>query len=194
MHSATIIGITGRKYHGKDTVASYFLEDDKYHKISFADPLKEICKTLFGFSDEQVYGSLKETIDPNWNVTPRLVLQFVGTELFRDNIGKILPDVGQDFWVRCAINRMNSILEKDPNARFVIPDIRFLNEIEYIRNFTFHGKPVSFHIIRVFRPDIPINENSLHPSEMAIDTLPVDSVIVNDKNIPVLYKKIALLV
>lgn len=187
MHSATIIGITGRKYHGKDTVANYFIEKYGYHKISFADPLKEICQTLFGFSDEQVYGSLKETVDSDWNVTPRLVLQFVGTELFRENIGRILPDIGQDFWVRCAMIRINRILEKDPNARFVIPDIRFLDEIECFKNFTFRRSPVSFHTIRVVRPSIPVNEASIHPSETAIDTLPVDTVILNDKSIEELY-------
>src|SRR5579863_3132559 len=51
-----IIGITGRKRSGKDTVGNYLVEHYGFVKVSFADTLKEACKIIFGFSDEQVYG------------------------------------------------------------------------------------------------------------------------------------------
>lgn len=60
----TIIGVAGRKYNGKDTVADYLVDKFGYTKIAFVGPLKEVCHVLFSFSHEQLHGSLKETIDP----------------------------------------------------------------------------------------------------------------------------------
>lgn len=183
----TIIGITGRKYNGKDTVADYLVKHHGYIKISFADPLKEACQSLFGFTHRQVYGDLKETIDSKWNITPRTALQFVGTDLIRDNIGKIVPSVGENFWVFRTFLMMEDELRRTPDARFVIPDVRFPNEIECLKKC-----PVSVCIIRVKRPCISENHNSLHTSESMIDSLPVDFEILNDSCIKSLCQKVYL--
>ena len=34
-----IIGISGRKYHGKDTIGDYLVNKYGYKKIAFADPI-----------------------------------------------------------------------------------------------------------------------------------------------------------
>lgn len=39
MHS--IIGITGRKFNGKDTLGEYLVEHHGYKRFAFADALKE---------------------------------------------------------------------------------------------------------------------------------------------------------
>ena len=77
-----VIGIAGRKYNGKDTIGDYLVKNYGYKKIAYADPIKEICKEMFGFNNEQLYGSLKESNDGFWNVSPRKLMQFIGTELF----------------------------------------------------------------------------------------------------------------
>ena len=38
---------------------------------------------MFGFTEDQVFGDAKDVIDPVWGVTPRLVLQVLGTELMQ---------------------------------------------------------------------------------------------------------------
>jgi len=48
-----IIGITGKKRSGKDTVASCLVENYMFVKYSLADPIKEACKDIFGFSNNQ---------------------------------------------------------------------------------------------------------------------------------------------
>ena len=68
MDKVKIIGITGYKNSGKDTLAEYFI-DNGFYKISFADPLKQACKEIFSFSDDQLYNqNFKEREDIFGNI------------------------------------------------------------------------------------------------------------------------------
>ena len=62
----SIIGITGKKFNGKDTGAIYLINNYGYERLAFADALKEACKCIFGFTNEQLYGNKKEDIDEYW--------------------------------------------------------------------------------------------------------------------------------
>ena len=57
-----IIGVTGKKFNGKDTLGNY-LSKYNYKRMAFADPLKEVIKNVFNFNDAQLYGEDKERID-----------------------------------------------------------------------------------------------------------------------------------
>jgi hypothetical protein len=172
-----IIGISGRKYHGKDTIGDYLVSKYGYTKIAFADPIKEICKSVFGFNDEQLYGSLKESNDDFWETTPRKMMQFIGTELFRDHIHEIMPTIGKDIWIK--------VLEKkildNPNLKFVITDIRFENELELIAQLD--GLK-----IKVDRDNFI--HNDIHISENLIDGLNTEFTIKNNGTKEELFEKI----
>ena len=176
-----IIGICGKKYSGKDTIADILVTEYGYEKISFATPLKKACALIFGFTDNQLNGSEKEMIDPFWKITPREVLQFVGTELFRKQVGVIIPHVGEDIWVISLLK----IINDNPNKKYVIADIRFPNEISCIKS-----NLNSVAIWRVTRPTENNNNFSNHASEIDIDKLPIDKIIINDKTINDLRQKI----
>lgn len=51
-----IIGIVGEAGSGKDTVAAMVLKSTGAVKVAFADPLKEFCRDVFGFTDHQLWG------------------------------------------------------------------------------------------------------------------------------------------
>jgi len=51
-----IIGLCGVAGSGKDTVADFLVKNHGFVKVAFADPLKRICKDVFDFSDEQLWG------------------------------------------------------------------------------------------------------------------------------------------
>jgi hypothetical protein len=172
-----LVGITGRKYNGKDTVADYLCKFHGYIKLSFAGPIKQICKILFGFSEEQLYGSLKETIDDRWGQSPRKLMQYIGTE--------VLPNIGENFWVKCLMEQVNDIIKNNPDARIVIADVRFPNEVEAITNSPFNNVT-----LRVTRPSININVTDCHESELLIETLNVDADIINDSDLQTLYDKV----
>lgn len=192
MKLPTVIGITGRKYNGKDTVADYLVSRYGYTKLSFAQPIKEMSKIIFGFTEQQVNGNLKEDVDERWHISPRQAMQFIGTELFRDHIGKLLPHIGNNIWVYCATQKIKTQLSIDPNAKFVIADVRFPNELESLRGiFDVDGQ---FKSIRVSRPTIACDETSLHESEKLIDTLVVDHELLNDSGKQELYDKVDQLI
>jgi len=179
-----IIGITGKKFHGKDTLADILIKKYGYRKLSFAAPLKEACRVIFGLTDSQLYGIEKETVDDFWKTTPRHILQFVGTDLFRQQIGQIVPHVGANIWVESVIQA----IRKNPNGKYVISDVRFPNEVEALRQFE------SSAIWKVIRNVPPADDNLTdHASENQIDSLSVDLVIENYGTIDDLKSKVEIL-
>jgi hypothetical protein len=175
MSNPNIIGITGYKRHGKDTLGDYLVSKHGYTKIGFADALKEACRQIFGFNDDQLYGNLKENNDEFWKTSPRKVLQFVGTELFRNQISTILPEVKEDIWVK--------VVEKqillNPDKKFVITDIRFNDEYELIKKY-------NGITIKVQRDSI--NNTDAHISEMLIENFKTNFTVKNNGTIEELYK------
>lgn len=171
-----LIGLTGKKRSGKDTTADYLVEKYGFEKISFATPLKEICKILFSFSDNQLYGDEKEEIDKRWDISPRKVFQFIGTNLFRDRMSELIPNIEKNFWVKCT----EEILESKLNKNIVVTDCRFDNEVNVIKK----------HKGYVFRINRENNNIDTHSSETEIENLLVDSDISNDTTKQDLFSKI----
>lgn len=135
-----LIGIAGHAGSGKDTVAAYISETftDTYVE-SFAAPLKEAAAHAFGIPlIEFQEPESKEKINGYWGVSPRMIAQFVGTELFRENIWKLLPADAQDFWIRRMFGRLSGECRHDEDGAYcagdniVIPDVRFPNEVDFI--------------------------------------------------------------
>ena len=171
MNKRIIIGILGRKIHGKDTIADMICKKYAFRKISFADPLKEGCRNIFGLTEEQLYGIKKDVIDEYWKVTPRSLIQFVGTDLLRNQFCDLI-------WIKLLEKKLihNSAIN------FVISDIRFQNELDMLKK---HGAI----IIKVHRPGLPNEDN--HISEVGIDNVTgFDEYILNDSSIDMLYYKV----
>jgi hypothetical protein len=130
-----VIGVTGFKGSGKDTVGNFLVENG-FTKLSFATILKDISAQLFGWPRHLLEGDTKESrdwreeIDPWWseklgnpNFTRRLALQLMGTEVMR----KGLHD---DIWILCVERQ----ILQSKNDKFVITDCRFPNELRMIHN------------------------------------------------------------
>lgn len=60
-----IIGLCGQAGAGKDTVADFLVKNHGFVKVALGDPLKRICKDVFDFSDEQLWGSSSERNKPD---------------------------------------------------------------------------------------------------------------------------------
>ena len=179
-----IVGITGKKFNGKDTLGNHLVSKYGYIRIAFADPLKEVLKTVFNFNDAQLYGESKETIDEYWKVTPRTVMQYVGTDMFRNQMGKIIPNIGTNIWIEVIKRKILDIWKTNPTQKIVLTDLRFPNEINLI-------KELGGIIIRVKR-NIDKSEDEfvvIHESETYIDMFDVDYDFENNKNKDMLYEK-----
>ena len=60
-----IIGICGKAGSGKDTAADFLVKNHGFVKVAFADVLKRICKEVFDFSDEQLWGPSEKRNEPD---------------------------------------------------------------------------------------------------------------------------------
>ena len=136
-----IIGLCGACGAGKDTVANILVNEHGFIKLSFAAALKDVVSIVFSWPREMLEGDTpasrawRETIDPFWTkkteidgFTPRKALQIVGTNLFRNRLY-------EDTWIDIVENKITKILEARPDARIVITDCRFENEIGLVQKF-----------------------------------------------------------
>ena len=165
---ALIIGITGTKGAGKDTLASSLIRMGgkrgvDVRRVAFADKLKEICADLFGLTHLQLHGDMasKEAIDARWGMSAREILQKMGTEVGRS----VHPDV----WIRYVMRQ----IEDHPDAIWVISDVRFENEAAAIRE-------VGGIIVRIERPSQGSAEFAGHASEVEGNRIAANHTIMND--------------
>lgn len=99
-----IVGIHGKAGSGKDTAAKILCEHTPSHVVAFADPMKRWAKETFKFSDDQLWGpsESRNKPDPRYPradgtfLTPREVLQRLGTEVGRACYPAIWTEVGLD--------------------------------------------------------------------------------------------------
>ena len=124
---AILIGLTGYAGTGKDTVREV-LESHDYTGLAFADSIRGMLRELLAsngistsFMDDR---ALKETVIPELGVSYRHMAQTLGTEWGRN--------LQPDFWLRIAGAFMDDRVD-DGDTHFVISDVRFANEAEWVR-------------------------------------------------------------
>lgn len=178
-----IVGLSGYAQVGKDTAAEVFMRHGFQH-YSFADPMRAMaeaidpivaaranadtgelewvryCEALEELGYEEAKRYLPEI---------RQFLQRLGTDAGRNVLG-------EDVWVRAAIERMI-----DQGGDYVIPDVRFPNEAEAILD---EGGA----LLRIVRPGYgPAND---HESETALDHYFQHAFIINNGTISDLHDKV----
>ena len=172
-----IIGLVGYIGSGKGTVGDILVRNHQYTKFAFADALKDATATIFTWprglleGDSNASRAFRERVDPWWSnklgyeVTPRLILQKMGTEACRHGIA-------DNIWIAALEKRIQGYDD------VVISDCRFPNEIDFIRS-------AGGVIIRVKRGEDPSHEeiSKMHISETAWNAFPPDYTIHNDKDI-----------
>jgi hypothetical protein len=65
MEQPIIVGISGFAGSGKDTVADFLAEECGFVKVAFADPLKRVCKDVYDFTDDQLWGPSQKRNEPD---------------------------------------------------------------------------------------------------------------------------------
>lgn len=195
-----IIGICGLIGSGKGTVADILVENHNFEKLSFADNLKDGVASVFSWDRDMLEGDTdrsriwREKEDEFWtnetgmSVTPRLVLQLFGTDCMRNGFF-------DGIWVSLVKQK---ILE-NPDKNWVIPDVRFPNEVKMIQS-------VQGQVWQVRRGELPtwfldkrdnnIDPLTVHASEWAwIDKdESFNEIIQNDGSLEELLKKIEIIV
>jgi hypothetical protein len=174
-----IIGLSGKRGSGKDTVAKFmhnltpwaFFEDRL-----FAGKLKEFAKQLTGESD--VFSQAGKTkFLPDWNMTVGELLQKLGTDAVRNGLH-------ENAWVLACFAGMSA------DKHYIITDCRFPNEAEAIKArggvvWRIEGDPLG--------QQGDGTRNDAHPSETALDDYQgFDCVIRNEGTLDELRATVGL--
>jgi GTPase SAR1 family protein len=188
-----IIGLIGKKGSGKTAIANYFI-NQKYSRQFLAQPIKEAAKILFNFSDDQVYGDLKEVVDPRYGFAPRKVLQIIGTEWCQMDLQERFREfetlVGRNHWVNLLCERILAtfpINAKEPVKSYVIDDVRFPHEVKRLAEFS-SDNIFQFVTIRINRDAVVIGDQ--HASEIESDSIRADYDVDNNGTIEQTYRNL----
>lgn len=194
----TLIGLTGPKACGKDTVADLLQTHCGFIKMAFAQPLYGEVSNAFGIDLAQLHQretkehsmtalALRkcladgftarminmhfeqgEHVDLDAPRSPRQILQWWGTEYRRNQ--------SQAYWVHQTSQRIADAMAQGFSTKFVITDCRFQNEIDMVRN-SYAGL-----VWQVKRPGCEVPEGS-HTSETTGERFAPDAVINNAHDI-----------
>lgn len=195
-----IIGVTGFKGSGKDTVGQFF-EQHGYTVISFADSLKDCVSVVFGWDRTMLEGrspksrKWREENDPWWAeklgvdfFSPRLAMTRFGTDIMRQYFH-------DDIWIINTERKINQ------HERVIITDVRFPNEMALIKRLG--GK--SIRVRRNPEPDWTniaklalqgcelsqkyLADNQIHESEWLLLNHSVDYEMENNGSVSDLYRE-----
>jgi len=192
-----IIGVCGLIGSGKGTVADCLVQHHGFQKLSFADSLKDGVAAMFDWPRHLLEGDTEEsrtwreqedrfwTREMGYAVTPRFVLQKVGTECMRQGLF-------DGIWV----SRTKQIIQQHPKQNFVIPDVRFPNEIDMIHS----EQGVIWEVRRGEQPawcgDLRIKgipPKDIHASEWAWMQSRMDEIIENNHTVAGLKNQVSSL-
>jgi hypothetical protein len=194
----TLIGLTGPKASGKDTVARLLQTHCGFISYGFADPLYAEVANAFGISIQQLQeretkehpmsalalgmcmedGFTANMINALWAKgehvdlakprSPRQLLQWWGTEYRRKQ--------SEAYWINQTSKRIAYAMKQQFATKFVITDCRFHNEVSMVRD-NFGGL-----IWQIKRPGCDVPTGS-HTSETTGEEFAPDAVINNDHDI-----------
>jgi hypothetical protein len=156
-----LIGFGHRARQGKNTAAQAVLEacplETHVHMYAFADALKKEVRTAsakYGGQYDLIKAWQEGGLMPAWvhfeEPKPRSLLQWWGTDYRRAK--------DPDYWVK----RLKKTLEDHKPDVALITDVRFMNEVEYIRA----AGGLLVKCTRTGQPDVAVQE---HVSEAALD-------------------------
>ena len=131
-----IISISGLISSGKDTIADILVNDYGYRKLSFGKALKDTVSAIFGWDRVLLDGASaesrawREEVDTWWTskldfgvtITPRWILQHIGTEVMRQ---RFHPDI----WSLAVEKEL--VQTTHP---LVFTDARFFNELALLKS------------------------------------------------------------
>ena len=130
-----IVGLVGRARSGKDTAARALTPEFTVKRL--AQPVKDACKALYGWTDYALESDAKELRHDFWGVSPRQTMVHI-TQKLRDYMGP-------NFFTR------RFFAEWDGKTPIVIPDVRYASDVDTIHQ-------MGGVTIKIVRRGVPIHE------------------------------------
>tara|TARA_Y100000034_G_C6838845_1_gene379316 strand:- start:124 stop:699 length:576 start_codon:yes stop_codon:yes gene_type:complete len=181
-----LIGLVGKSGSGKDTVAQHLVAAHDLIQYAFADPLKALIMDLFYMTQQQLYSEQKEVVDSRYGVSPRHLMQYLGTDVFRE----LYQGVWTDYFQRWHQQQVAAHADDRRVKPFsvVVSDVRYENEAQAVRN----QGGVLWRISRAVAEDKEMNggASTNHTSETALEDIKTEIIICNDATLKELYEMV----
>lgn len=168
-----LIGISGKKRSGKDTLADSLVHDHGFTRLAFADAMRAaalVVDPIIGHTlvegDVWVARRLSEVVGTaGWeaakaNPEVRRTLQ---------HLGSAVRELDPGFWVRITMAQAGAV-----DGPVVITDVRMPNEATAI-------EAAGGLLVRLERPGLPTED--AHITETALDDWPFTTTIHNDRDV-----------
>jgi hypothetical protein len=172
-----IVGFVGRKGVGKDTAADVLVQKQGFVRKKFAQPIKDICSIAFQVPPSLFNGPEKELPVKKHQLSPRQMMQLVGTDFFRAHLN-------ENFWIR---HFEDWVLAEPPFTSVVVTDIRFQNELDVVKRL----EGLVIKIERSSGEGRHKDTTDQHVTESGVEDLKnVDVVVHNDGSVQDLWDRV----
>ena len=181
-----IIALTGAKGSGKDTVGDimqalsiscdYASWRVPVKRIAFADPIKRQIEHIFNLSTSNYdqYDLFKRSV-LNYDIAEQETRSVEARHVVRE-IGMLMRSYDEKQFV----NYVRAAINNDPDAIWVITDLRFDNEYMMLRE-------MGAIITKIVRPQV---DSDGHITERGFGDHMVDKIIMNDGNMEYLETRV----
>lgn len=156
-----VVGMCGKARSGKNYLAEQVLVPDDYLPLALAGPMKSELAAEEVIPAEEAIGQVDKS------PRTRRILQLWGTELGRERYYEDYWCVRMEWWISHFLNA--------GFERFVITDIRFPNEVDWV-------KSMGGIVVRVTGRGGLSGEAAEHASETALDSVDLPEVDNSPEN------------
>jgi hypothetical protein len=174
MHKIIVIGVAGKARSGKtflskaiETCVSNKHPELPVHTFAFADVLKDECANATGI-DRKLFD------DPVTKEILRPLMQWWGTDFKRNPMFKGYSGYWVDKFHHLLVEKFHGVFSKCKNIVIVIPDVRFVQEVNYIHT-VLNGYVVN--LVGLYAKNTP---HSSHASEAGVDPMKFDKIYATD--------------
>ncbi len=180
-----LLGISGGIGCGKSTAVEYLAKKYGFSEYMFAKPLKDIAVTL-GFEKHQIFGTQEQKLEINkfWGISGRQFMQVFGSEVCRDYMPKVLPNMrlnGLTMWARLFEKYMG----ENAYCNVAVSDVRFPDECSIIKKY-------GGLVIRIERP-INNQASAVHTHQSETQQIANNITVYNTGSLDDLYRKLDLM-
>lgn len=123
-----VIGIGGAARAGKDSAAKVLVEDFGFVRIGLADTLKSLAQDINPVIAQGTLTHMNEVLTSYGEDEAKRT--FPEYRRFLINLGMAMRERDEDFWVDSLLGAIINAHNDYGIERFVVPDVRFENEIK----------------------------------------------------------------